>query len=481
MLDYIKFNLGQEPMNIEFTNTYAALGDAFSESINPTSAVDPKLILFNDELATLLGIDFPKKSELADVFSGKTILEKSRPLAMAYAGHQFGHFVPQLGDGRAVLLGEVLTSDKKRYDIQLKGAGQTRFSRRGDGRSSLGPVIREYIVSEAMHALGVPSTRALAAVTTGETVYREEALPGGTFTRVASSHLRVGTFEYFSYRQDHENLKILADYAIERHHPELSNEYFEFFKAVAHKKLSLVGKWMGLGFIHGVMNTDNTSIAGETIDFGPCAFMDIFSHDKVFSSIDQYGRYAYKNQGNIALWNLSCLATCLVPLLGLSQKEAQEKFKPVFDDLTEYFMKTWREVMAKKLGIFKPTPQDQDLINQFLKYMEEENLDFTNSFRELPEKLNNHEDIYQQIKKRLEDQPESLEQAISLMDSANPYIIPRNHQVESAISMGNKGDFSHFKKMVDAFKKPYQKDLKYKDFTNPPKPHEIVHQTFCGT
>ena len=473
-------------MKINFTNTYADLGEAFGQFIRPSSAVDPELILFNHELASFLGIDSSSTpiEELAEVFSGKKILEKSRPLAMAYAGHQFGHFVPQLGDGRAILLGEVFASNKKYHDLQLKGAGQTAFSRRGDGRSSLGPVIREYIVSEAMYAFGVPSTRALAAVTTGETVHREEALPGGTLTRVASSHIRVGTFEYFAYRKDDESLKALADYAIKRHYPELIKEgdkYFQFFRAVALKKLELVTKWMGLGFIHGVMNTDNTSISGETIDFGPCAFMDTFSHDKVFSSIDHHGRYSYHNQGNIALWNLSCLASCLVPLLGFSQEEAQKKFEPEFEILTTFFKDTWRNVMAKKMGIFKATSKDDELINGFLKHLEEYRMDFTNSFREMPRNLEKKDDIYQKIKKRLGEQNEPLEEAVNLMNSVNPYIIPRNHLVERAINLSLNKDYSFFKSMVEAFKFPYKENKNNADFTIPPEPNEIVYQTFCGT
>ena len=473
-------------MKIEFTNTYSDLGDAFGQSINPSCAVEPELILFNHELASFLGIDSSSttESELAAIFSGKTILDKSKPLAMAYAGHQFGHFVPQLGDGRAVLLGEVEASNKKFYDLQLKGAGQTKFSRRGDGRSSLGPVIREYIVSEAMHAFGVASTRALAAVTTGETVYREDALPGGILTRIASSHIRVGTFEYFAYQKDEKNLKILADYAIKRHYPELINEddkYFQFFKSVARRKLGLVVKWMSLGFIHGVMNTDNTTISGETIDFGPCAFMDTFSHDKVFSSIDHHGRYSYHNQGSIALWNMSCLASCLVPLLGLSQEEAQKKFELEFEILTTFFKDTWRDVMAKKMGIFKTNSKDDELINELLKYLEENKMDFTNSFRDLPKNLESGEEIYRKIKKRLGDQSETLEQAITLMDSVNPYIIPRNHLVERSIESSITGDYNFFKRMVEAFKFPYKENKNNADLTKPPKPNEIVYQTFCGT
>ncbi len=473
-------------MKIEFINTYADLGDDFGQLIKPSSAIAPELILFNRDLASFLGIDFSStsESELEAIFSGKTILENSRPFAMAYAGHQFGHFVPQLGDGRAILLGEVESSNRKSYDLQLKGAGQTAFSRRGDGRSSLGPVIREYIVSEAMHALGVPSTRALAAVTTGETVYREDALPGGILTRVASSHIRVGTFEYFACRKDEKNLKVLADYAIKRHYPDLQNEedkYFQFFKAVARRKLQLVSKWMSFGFIHGVMNTDNTTISGETIDFGPCAFMDTFSHNKVFSSIDHHGRYSYHSQGNIALWNLSCLASCLVPLLGLSEDEAKKKFESEFEVLTTFFKNTWRDEMARKMGIFKATPKDNELINEFLKHLEDNRMDFTNSFRDLSKNIKSEEGLFGKIKQRIGEQTETMEEAISLMNSVNPFIIPRNHLVERAISYGIKGDYSFFKRLVEVFKDPYKEDKNNIDLTQPPKPNEIVHQTFCGT
>lgn len=473
-------------MHVEFVNTYAELGEAFGQSIRPSSAVNPGLILFNHELAEFLGIDSSSTSdkELSAIFSGKKILDKSHPLAMAYAGHQFGNFVPQLGDGRAILLGEVVARDRKRYDIQLKGAGQTKFSRGGDGRSALGPVIREYIVSEAMHALGFPSSRALAAIITGEMVYREQALPGGILTRIASSHMRVGTFEYFLHRQEYNNLKVLVDYAIDRHCPELLKEdqkYFKFFQAVARKKLELVAKWMSIGFIHGVMNTDNTSISGETIDFGPCAFMDTYVHNKVFSSIDHHGRYAYHNQGKIALWNLSSLANCLFPLLNLKSEEIQQKFEGEFDELTRFFSASWRGAMGKKLGIFQPLPDDSDLIHQFLKYIEENRLDFTNSFRELPKMLNSSQKIYQKIKKRLTDQPQSIEQAVTLMNATNPYIIPRNHLVQRAISLALKEDFSFFKIMVEAYRHPYEENLKYQSFTRSPQPHEVVHQTFCGT
>ena len=318
----------------DFDNSYAKLPTDFYKAAKPSSAFTPELITFNKTLATELGADFDgfSDNELAEIFSGKKLLPGAMPIALAYAGHQFGNFVPSLGDGRALLLGEIVAPSGKRYDIQLKGSGRTSFSRRGDGCSALGPVIREYILCEAMNALSIPTTRALAAVTSGENVRREDITPGGIFTRVASSHIRIGTFEYFIYRKDIDAIKQLADYTINRHYPELNdseNKYYELFKSVSKRKLSLVAKWMSVGFIHGVMNTDNSSICGETIDFGPCAFMDNFHYDKVFSSIDRDGRYAYHNQGNIALWKMmedEFIVMTIISIVVLEQLVAQNKY-----------------------------------------------------------------------------------------------------------------------------------------------------------
>jgi len=486
-----------------FDNTYINLPETFYQKIKPSSASSPQLIAFNKSLATELGAEVDKLDEqfLTDIFSGQSILSGSEPIALAYAGHQFGHFVPSLGDGRAVLLGEIIATDGKRYDIQLKGAGQTSFSRRGDGRSALGPVIREYILSEAIHALNIPTTRALAAVTSGEMVRREGILPGGIFTRVASSHIRIGTFEYFAYKKDYQALKQLADYAINRHYPELNTsktKYFEFLQAVSRRKLSLVAKWMGVGFIHGVMNTDNSSISGETIDFGPCAFMDHFRYDKVFSSIDRDGRYAYHNQGNIALWNLSSLAQCLIPLMGSDTDEWLKKVKRELDDLSEFFLNQWIQLMGQKLGIFSAEPNDQSLINQFLSYLEKENLDYTNSFNALykiidksmdeNDKLVNYftknkefEQFFSNWKARLQKQSQDISKIKALMVQNNPVFIPRNHQVEKAISYAIAGQYDHFHQLLTVLSKPFTFQEEFQDFMAPPQEDEVIHQTFCGT
>jgi len=486
-----------------FHNTYIKLPETFYQKISPSSAYSPQLIAFNQSLATELGSKVEELDEqyLAEIFSGQSILSGSEPIALAYAGHQFGHFVPSLGDGRAVLLGEVIASDGKRYDIQLKGAGQTAFSRRGDGRSALGPVIREYILSEAMHALNIPTTRALAAVTSGEMVHREKTLPGGIFTRVASSHIRVGTFEYFAYKKDYQALKQLADYAINRHYPELNSstaKYFEFFQAVSRQKLSLVAKWMGVGFIHGVMNTDNSSISGETIDFGPCAFMDHFRYDKVFSSIDRDGRYAFKNQGNMALWNLSSLAQCIIPLMGSDTDEWLKKIKQELDDLSQFFLNQWIQIMGQKLGIYSAAANDQTLINQFLTYLEKENLDYTNSFYFLSEHIDKSfeesntltnyfiqnkafEQFLSNWKTRLNQQSQDILNVKTLMAQNNPVFIPRNHQVEKAIAQAVSGQYEHFHQLLKVLSKPFTFQQEFQDFMAPPKEDEIVHQTFCGT
>ncbi|MCW8931608.1 MAG: YdiU family protein [Gammaproteobacteria bacterium] len=483
-----------------FDNSYIKLPADFYQAVNPSSAHAPELIAFNTNFATELGIDFDglTEKELVEIFSGQKLLPGSTPIAMAYAGHQFGNFVPSLGDGRAILLGEIVAPDGQRYDIQLKGAGQTSFSRRGDGRSALGPVIREYILSEAMNALNIPTTRALAAVTSGENVRREEVVPGGIFTRVASSHIRIGTFEYFACRDDFDAVKQLADYAINRHYPELKvseTKYYDFFIAVSKRKLSLVAKWMSVGFIHGVMNTDNSSISGETIDFGPCAFMDHFSYDKVFSSIDRDGRYAYQNQGNIALWNLSSLVHCLTPLISSESKNdfTIDNVKEELDTLLEFFIEQWLELMGKKLGILSATQSDQPLINLWLSYLEKENLDFTNSFQDLIHLVGNNntqnqfkqttefEQFYSSWKQRLDDQGSDVHEVKELMSQNNPVFIPRNHQVEKAIEQALEGNYNHFHKLNKVLSKPFTFQEQYRDLIKAPLKEEIVHQTFCGT
>ncbi len=474
---------------INFSNTYSKLPSSFYERSNPSAAKSPSLIAYNYELGKALGIDTQRKTneELANIFSGKVVLNGSEPLGMAYCGHQFGHFNPSLGDGRAHLLGEVLTGDNQRYDIQLKGSGRTKFSRGGDGLSWLGPVVREYIVSEAMHHLGIPTTRALCAVRSGAPVFREDELPGGIFTRVASSHLRVGTFEYFSARSE-QDLKTLADYAIERHNPELSKEahkYYRFFESVVKRKLSLVSKWMGVGFIHGVMNTDNTSIAGITIDYGPCGFMDNYKHDKVFSSIDRFGRYSYSNQAKIALWNMSVLANALFPLLleesGLSSDQLADKLQKDFKEFEEYYNDLYLRVMCRKFGIFNPKKEDSKIVNLFLSYLEDNHLDFTNSFRALNQLQHENKEFEKLWLARIEDQDKGKEQIVELINSSNPYIIPRNHQVARAIDSCLEGNDEYFLNLVEAYKNPFTQNDSLEDLAKGPTSSEIVHQTFCGT
>jgi len=477
-----------------FDHTYLKLPDAFYAHVVADEFPQPKLLAFNSEFAEQeLELKFRglHDQDLADIFSGQKLPEHAKPIALAYAGHQFGHFVPQLGDGRALLLGETLTSKGKRYDVQLKGAGPTPFSRNGDGKSSLGPVIREYIVSEAMHYLNVPTTRALAAVLTGEEEFREQALPGAVFTRVASSHIRVGTFEYFAVRRDVENLKVLADYAMARHYAEIDkedpNKYLSFLERVAKAQAHMVALWLSYGFIHGVMNTDNMSISGETIDYGPCAFMDNFSFDKVFSSIDRGGRYRYQNQIPIAKWNLTRLASCLIPLVHENEKKAIVLLEETLEKCFHFYEASYRVVMAKKLGIFEATPGDDDLIKSWLQYLEKQDLDFTLSFRNLSEAscgLSSNpsfQEFYSNWQSRLAAQSQTIEAVKELMRSVNPVFIPRNHQVEAAIQAALKGDLTLFNELNLVLKKPFHDQAQFKRYQFAPEPEERIGATFCGT
>ncbi|MCB0378910.1 MAG: YdiU family protein [Bdellovibrionales bacterium] len=467
------------------TNSYLDLPSRFYSKISPSNSFEPQLIHYNKELGQQLGLDLDNSTstELAQIFSGQKLFSGSDPIALVYAGHQFGHFVPQLGDGRALLLGEVKTS-RGTFDLQLKGSGVTPFSRGGDGLSPLGPVIREFIVSEAMAHLGVPTTRTLAAVLTGATVYREQPLPGAVSTRVASSHLRIGTFEYFSNRKDVEGLRILADYAIQRHDPDLiskKEKYLQFFRRVCLRQMDLVSKWMGLGFIHGVMNTDNMTISGESIDFGPCAFMDNFEFLKVFSSIDRHGRYAYDRQPEVALWNFTCLANALIPLVHDDKKVAIAMLEEILKPMPQYFEQENLKTMAFKMGIFNPINSDRKIIADFLKYLQDEKLDFTNSFRQLSQKLESHEPHLQSWQNRVKLQSQSIKAVKTFMNQNNPAMIPRNHQVEKAISMAYQGDFSHFLKLLEITKKPFDDNEEFAVFTEPPRACEVVNKTFCGT
>ena len=487
-------------ITFNFDNSYSRLPDIFYENVNPQPVKQPQLITFNQALGHSLGIqNLESNALLAETFSGNFIPNGSSPIALAYAGHQFGHFVNQLGDGRAVLLGEVINGENERFDIQLKGSGKTKFSRQGDGRSALGPVIREYILSEAMHALNVPTTRALAAVTSGEDVYRETSLPGGVFTRVAKSHIRIGTFEYFMAQNDHQNLKILADYVIERLFPEAldaDNPYLEMLYSFSEKQSKLIGKWMGIGFIHGVMNTDNTSVAGETIDYGPCAFMDEYNPQSVFSSIDHHGRYAFANQPQIAQWNLACLASCLLSLVDKNETKAKEKINDLLTDFSTKVNKAISKTMVRKIGLNHKNKKHTEHLKKLLKIMHEEKPDYTLSFRHLSDVINNEEEAFKSQfankdlisdwlnawKTLLNKETNKTDEIYNSMNSVNPLYIPRNHLVERAIKLAiEDNDFSYMLELSEVLENPFIKQDVDADFSLPPKEDEKVHQTFCGT
>ena len=470
---------------MNFDNSYAALPQVFYATVSPNEVPAPVLLGWNQELALELGLASSDYDEvqLASVFSGSVALDGSQPISMAYAGHQFGCFVPQLGDGRAALLGEIVT-DAGRFDIQLKGSGRTPFSRGGDGKSWLGPVLREYILSEAMHHLGVPTTRALAAVATGETVYRESPMPGAVFTRVAASHLRVGTFEYFAARNDMESLKTLADYAIDRHYPEVAGEkspYVEFFRRVVERQAELIARWMAIGFIHGVMNTDNTTISGETIDYGPAAYMDEFRFDKVFSSIDTYGRYAYANQPAIAQWNLARLAETLVALD--AKKDELEAVLAMFPD---HYESQYLALMGPKLGLYDVQEADAELIAEWLKYLNDNGLDYTLSFRELASRADALDEtrfgpFETKWRRRTGSQGRAPAEISAFMNSVNALFIPRNHRVEQAISEAIGGNLTVFNDMNTALTQPYTEQPGLSDYAKAPRPNERITRTFCGT
>ena len=484
----------------QFDNSYARLPDRFFASVYPEPVEGPKLLKFNQELAGELGVeaDFSDPARLAAILAGNVVPPGASPIAMAYAGHQFGNFVPQLGDGRAILLGEVVDRNGRRRDIQLKGAGPTPFSRRGDGRAALGPVLREYIVSEAFASLGLPATRALAAVATGEPVYRETVEQGAVFVRVAASHVRVGTFQFFAARGDNDGVRLLADYVIERHYPELKtaeNPYLALLKAVAFRQADLIARWMGIGFIHGVMNTDNMTISGETIDFGPCAFLDEYNPMKVFSSIDQMGRYAYRNQPGIGQWNIARLAECLLPLLDKDEDRGVDAANAVLKEFGERFQNEWLGVFRRKIGLFSEVEGDGEWVQALLAAMHEGEADFTLAFRRLADAADGDDDKFLACfadgekarewlgawRERLagEEQPGGARAAA--MRSVNPAVIPRNHRVEEALSAANYGDVSYFERLLEALEKPYEERPEFADLMTPPKPEERVRMTFCGT
>jgi uncharacterized protein YdiU (UPF0061 family) len=486
-----------------FDNSYARLPDRFYARLPPTPVAEPVLVRINAGLAGTLGIDPAALAspEGVAILAGNQVPEGAEPIAQAYAGHQFGGFVPQLGDGRAILLGEVVGRDGVRRDIQLKGSGPTPFSRRGDGRAALGPVMREYIVSEAMHALGVPTTRSLAAVMTGERVYRETALPGAVLTRVAASHLRVGTFQYFAARQDVEALRTLADYAIARHTPEAAGAeqpYAAFLGAVVEAQARLVAQWLLIGFIHGVMNTDNCTISGETIDYGPCAFMDAYDPATVFSSIDAYGRYAYANQPGIAQWNLTRLAETLLPLLAEETEPAIEIAKQELARFAPAFEAAWHAGLRRKLGFLEAKESDLTLAEDLLGRMQANGADFTLTFRRLcdaatgPERDAGLRALFTDPtaydawaigwRARLAEEPMAPAERQAAMRTVNPAIIPRNHQVEAAIKAAvEQGDLAPFEALLDATSRPFEERPGLDRYMLPPEPEERVLQTFCGT
>ena len=460
-----------------FDNTYSTLPSQFFHKQKPAAVSNAKLIACNFQLAKELEIKLPS-SGLELIFSGQMIPDGADPLAQAYAGHQFGYYSPQLGDGRALLLGE-LNTKSGRYDIQLKGSGTTPYSRSGDGLSWLGPVLREYIVSEAMHHLGIPTTRSLAAVETGDKVLRETVLPGAILTRIAKSHIRVGTFQYFAYNKDTEGLETLYKYTRDRHYNE-TKSISEFLSCVINAQSDLVTDWLSVGFIHGVMNTDNCSISGETIDYGPCAFLDIYSPSKVFSSIDTHGRYAYSAQADVIVWNMAQWANALLPIVN-NDEDVLNKFKNLVHEMPNQIRSLWLKKFGKKIGISKTKPSDYKLICNFLNGLASRNEDFTISFRKLTEEPEYFKSVdpdwFKTWKNRISGEPDP----ISIMAKANPNLIPRNHQIELAITAALNSDFDLFHRLNKALKSPYEKTLEYSDLEAIPTEEEEVLKTFCGT
>jgi serine/tyrosine/threonine adenylyltransferase len=488
------------PARFPFDNTYANLPDRFYARLDPTPVAEPRLVRLNTGLAERLGLDLDGL-DCARIFSGNLVPDGAAPIAAAYAGHQFGHFVPQLGDGRAVLLGEVVAQDGARFDIQLKGAGRTPFSRGGDGRAAVGPVLREYIVSEAMAALGVPTTRALAAVTTGEGVRRETILPGAVLTRVASSHIRVGTFQYFAARKAVDSVRLLADYVIARHYPGAAaavNPYRALLDGVVARQASLVARWLLIGFIHGVMNTDNCSVAGETIDYGPCAFMDAYDPATVFSSIDQHGRYAYGNQPRIAVWNLARLAETLLPLLAEDQEKSVEAAQEALAAFSPLFEAAYFGGLRRKIGLATEHEGDTTLVNDLLKLMAENAADFTLTFRHLcdaaadPASDASVRSLFTdpaafdpwaaRWRWRLGEETAEPAEIRAAMRAVNPAYIPRNHLLEAVLNAAiERDDFAPFEQLLKVLSRPFDERPGFERYTLPPEPDERVLQTFCGT
>jgi uncharacterized protein YdiU (UPF0061 family) len=475
-----------------FDNTYSKLSNTFKEEVKPTPVHNPELVVLNDQLAKDLNLDFSKieKKDLSQIFSGNTLPKGSTTIAQAYAGHQFGHFT-MLGDGRAVLLGEHLVNNTNRYDVQFKGSGRTSFSRSGDGRAVLGPMLREYIISEAIHALKIPTTRSLAVVKTGEKVVRENLLPGAILTRVASSHIRVGTFQYIAAKQNIDDLNTLVDYTINRHYPEIQsskNKALDLLNLVMERQCKLVVNWMRVGFIHGVMNTDNMSISGETIDYGPCAFMDHYNPKTVFSSIDQLGRYSFSNQPPITKWNLSRFAECLIPLIDKNEDKAIQLATEIIDNFQNIYEEKWLNMMRDKLGLFGKNKDDKKLIDDLLTWMQKNKADYTNTFCYLMNikiannSLYNDKDFINwsnEWQNRISINDNSKEKSLELMKETNPVIIPRNHKVEEALKAANENNLEVMNKMLSKFDNPYNEQKDIEDYQLPSL--DDNYQTFCGT
>jgi serine/tyrosine/threonine adenylyltransferase len=484
-----------------FDNSFARNLEGFFKVCKAEPAVAPKLLQFNHALAEELGLDpVALDSEAGlEIFSGNVAPEGSQPLAQAYAGHQFGGFSPQLGDGRALLLGEVIDTQQRRRDIQLKGSGRTPFSRGGDGLAAVGPVLREYLIGEAMHVLGVPTTRALAAVATGKGVYREVPLPGAILTRVAASHIRVGTFQYGAARGEEDKVRTLADYAMKRHYPDTAdadNPYLAFFAAVTDAQAALVARWMNIGFIHGVMNTDNMTISGETIDYGPCAFMDSYAQGTVFSSIDQHGRYAYANQPEILTWNLSRLAETLIPFVDSDKDRAIKLLTETIECIQPVYESYWLTGMRSKIGLSTEDSLDSQLINDLLSVMEAGHADFTLVFRRLSQALRGDSDAVRQLfkepdafdawalrwHKRLEQDGIEVEVRAQAMDRVNPIYIPRNHKVEEALAAAVKqNDMTPFSDLLTVLSHPFDEVAGNEAYAMPAPITSRPYRTFCGT
>jgi serine/tyrosine/threonine adenylyltransferase len=491
--------------SLEFMNrsSYVGLPERFFARVNPVPVAKPRLLRFNHALSVELGLDIGglDAEALAGTFSGNIILPGMEPIAMAYAGHQFGHFVPQLGDGRAILLGEAIDRTGVHRDIQLKGSGRTPFSRDGDGRAALGPVLREYLVSEAMHALGIPATRALAAVATGETVFREEALPGAILTRVAASFVRVGTFQYFAARDDVDAVRLLADYVIDRHYPEAKTDpqpYLALLRAVTNGQAALIAAWMHVGFIHGVMNTDNMAVSGETIDFGPCAFLDAYDPAAVFSSIDRQGRYAYGNQPHAALWNLARFAETLLPLIDAGADRAVELASEALATFSARFSDLSLAGVRRKLGLSAREDGDAALAEDLLDAMHRNQADFTLTFRRLCDAAEGEEgdagvgslflnpreydEWAKRWRARMAREPVQPRARAEAMRQVNPAFIPRNHRIEQVITAAVEGqDFEPFAKLSAVLSQPYRSQEGFESYADPPQPGERVDKTFCGT